>query len=96
MAISAKLQAGRDAVDKYRADHSALYAGRIIATVAPDHGPIYETLMVALNSQGYLAIEDFFLASGNYNAQSLDYKDLADLEAKATKASKQNLLGMWH
>lgn len=88
-----QIKAGRNAVDKYRAEHEDLY--RLGSATPPDHTPIFESMMKSLNEAGYKTLDDFFVASELSNIKGLGFKDKEDFQCRATKADKKNLADKW-
>ena len=95
MAISKELQSGRDAVDKYRADHNTLYVGKLTSAASPNHEAVLQVLLKALNELGYKSLDDFYLDSNNQNAQEMGYKDWADLNETAFKEDVELFKEKW-
>jgi len=58
-----KILAGREAVEKYRANHLKLYEGGWSKNIPKKHTPLLEKLLADLAKNGFTSLDEFFTAS---------------------------------
>ena len=89
------IEAGRDVVDDYRANHAKLYDKPWHRGIPEDHTPLLEIMLAGLKKQGFNSIQEFFDASEELNVQELGFASGEDFDARATMADYEALELKW-
>lgn len=95
MATKAQIDAGRLAVDAYRAAHSALHIANKSRLAPGKHTPLLEEMKKELAKQGFDSPLSFWKASHDQNAIELGFKDYNDFKSKVTIAHQNAMAGKW-
>ena len=83
---------GRKAVDAYRSAHMRLYTQGWHKGIPEEHTPLLNTLMEALNKQGFASLDEFFTASNQLNLEEAGLAGKVNLTADDIKLLDR----MWH
>ncbi|KKM88165.1 hypothetical protein LCGC14_1261490 [marine sediment metagenome] len=107
MVDKAKILAGRTAVDAYRAAHGQLYLKPWHKGVPEEHMPLLETLVTALEGQGFTSteadfepkkdeiLEKFWKDSNLLNVQELGFTDREDFMDRGSLVDREELRLKW-
>ncbi|KKN87079.1 hypothetical protein LCGC14_0263490 [marine sediment metagenome] len=102
-----KILAGRVAVDAYRTAHNQLYVGVWHRDIPEEHAPLLETLVTALEGQGFTStetdfepkkdeiLEKFWNDSNLLNVQELGFTDREDFMGRGSLVDRKELRLKW-